>query len=115
MSLYNHVADKDDLLVGMVESVVGEIPEPSAGRDWRASLRATILAARTTLLRHPGRRGVIESRPRTWPRYAAPLRYGHRHPPRGRLLARPSTHHALHLLGSRVLGFSQDLYDDSGT
>ena len=25
------------------------------------------------------------------------------------------THHAMHVLGSRVLGFNQDLFDDSGT
>ena len=39
MSLYNHVANKDDLLDGMIEIVFGEIDAPSPGGDWKAELR----------------------------------------------------------------------------
>src|SRR5918992_298869 len=53
MSLYNHVRDKEDLLDGIVDVVVGEIELVALGADWRSSLRETILAARRTMLRHP--------------------------------------------------------------
>ncbi|MGZ6673728.1 MAG: TetR/AcrR family transcriptional regulator, partial [Solirubrobacteraceae bacterium] len=35
MSLYNHVANKDDLLDGMIDIVFGEIEAPLAGGDWK--------------------------------------------------------------------------------
>src|SRR6188768_3381858 len=52
MSLYTHVRDKDDLLGGMADFVVGEVPRlDEPGPDWKFSLRATILGAREALLR----------------------------------------------------------------
>ena len=39
MSLYRHVANKEDLLDGLVDLVFAEI-EPPARRDWRAAMRA---------------------------------------------------------------------------
>ena len=33
MSLYNHVANKDEILDGIVDTVVGEIELPSDGAD----------------------------------------------------------------------------------
>jgi AcrR family transcriptional regulator len=113
MSIYTHVRDKDDLLIGMADSVIEEIPSRRQPADWRAALRATILGARTTVLRHPWAPRIIETRPEPGPAalrhfdtVIGILRDG------GFSLA--MTHHALHLLGSRVLGFTQDLYDDSG-
>src|SRR4051794_40712215 len=53
MSLYNHVADKDDLLTGMVDLVVGEIALPSPGAEWKSAIRAWASGARSMLLRHP--------------------------------------------------------------
>ena len=38
MSLYNHVADKDDLLDAMVDLVVGEIELPGMEADWYQTL-----------------------------------------------------------------------------
>ena len=35
MSLYNHVANKDDLLDGMIDIVFGEIEPPPADGDWK--------------------------------------------------------------------------------
>jgi AcrR family transcriptional regulator len=113
MSLYNHVRDKDDLLDGMVDAVIGEI-EPSIGdSDWRSSLRGTILGARGTLLRHPWAPRLIESR-----RDASPAAMRYYDAVLG-ILRRGGfsieiSHHALHVLGSRALGFSQDLFVDSG-
>ena len=37
MSLYTHVRGKDDLLDGMVDAVVGEIPIDVEGPDWRTT------------------------------------------------------------------------------
>ncbi len=112
MSLYNHVRDKGDLLDGVVDVVVGEIEPVAGGPDWRSSLRATILAARRTMLLHPWAARVIESR-------ADPSPSTLRHMEhvmeivRGGGFSLELAHHALHVLGSRVLGFSQDLFDDS--
>lgn len=54
MSLYNHVANKDELLDGMVDRVASEIEAPSSpSGDWRHALRETALSAHRTLLRHP--------------------------------------------------------------
>ncbi len=113
MSIYNHVRDKDDLLDGMVDVVVGEIgPLPSPGRGWKAATRATILSARATMLRHPWAARIIESRSAPSPstlRYmdelVGMLRTGG--------FSLDLTHHALHVLGSRIFGFNQDLFDDS--
>jgi AcrR family transcriptional regulator len=112
MSLYNHVRDKDDLLDGMVDAVVAEIESAEVATDWKSALRETILKARRTLLRHPWAARVIESR-------ADPSPATLRHMERVMEIIRSGgfqldlAHHALHVLGSRVLGFSQDLFDDS--
>lgn len=61
MSLYNHVAGKDEILDGMVDLVVSEIGRPT-GSDWKVALRDRALRAREVLLRHPWAPAVIESR-----------------------------------------------------
>jgi AcrR family transcriptional regulator len=113
MSLYNHVRDKDDLLDGVVDAVVGEVEPSIDGDRWETSLRATILRARATLRRHPWAPGVIASRrepsPSTMRYYDAVLGILRR----GGFSIELS-HHVLHVLGSRALGFSQDLFVDSG-
>jgi AcrR family transcriptional regulator len=53
MSLYTHVRNKDDLLDGMVDAVIGKIPMSADGLGWKASLRQTVLAAQRR--RWPGR------------------------------------------------------------
>ncbi|NNC93841.1 MAG: TetR/AcrR family transcriptional regulator [Acidimicrobiia bacterium] len=62
MSLYNHVANKDEILDGIVDVIVGEIEVPPAGSDWRAAARRRVLSARETLARHPWATGLMESR-----------------------------------------------------
>jgi AcrR family transcriptional regulator len=63
MSLYNHVAGKDDLLDGLVDIVFSEIevPEPGEG-DWRRAMRDRALSVRETLNRHRWAVGLMESR-----------------------------------------------------
>ena len=62
MSLYHHVADKEEILDGMVDVVFGEIELPSGGTGWRAALRARASSTRAALSRHPWALGLMESR-----------------------------------------------------
>lgn len=62
MSLYNHVANKDDVLDGMVDAVFGEIELPATGTGWRSAMRARAVSAREVLSRHPWAIGLMESR-----------------------------------------------------
>ena len=63
MSLYNHVANKSQLLDGMVDLVFSEIDTPTeADRDWRSAMRRRAISAREVLSRHPWAIGLMESR-----------------------------------------------------
>ena len=62
MSLYNHVANKHDLLDGMIDLVFSEIEAPAAGGDWKAELRKRAVSTREALLRHPWAVGEMEGR-----------------------------------------------------
>ena len=62
MSLYNHVAGKDDLLDGMIDIVFGEIEPPSADGDWKAALRDRAISTRDALARHRWAIGLMEGR-----------------------------------------------------
>ena len=67
MSLYNHVANKKDVLSGMVDLVVAEIMLPVIGSDWRAAMRARAVSAHGVLLKHPWAALLIVSRINTGP------------------------------------------------
>jgi len=62
MSLYTHVRNKDDLLDGMVDAVISEIPIRADGANWKTSLRQTVLAARSVVLHHPWAPRTVETR-----------------------------------------------------
>jgi AcrR family transcriptional regulator len=62
MALYKHVANKDELLDGMVDIVFGEIELPSAQLDWRSAMRGRALSTREALGRHGWAIGMMESR-----------------------------------------------------
>jgi len=62
MALYKHVANKDELLDGMVDIVFGGMDSPAAGEDWRLALRRRALSAREALKRHSWAIGLMESR-----------------------------------------------------
>ena len=53
MSLYNHVANKDDMLDGIVDRVVSEIEVPDLKADWKSAMRQRAISAHQVLLRHP--------------------------------------------------------------
>jgi AcrR family transcriptional regulator len=62
MSLYNHVANKSELLDGMVDVVFGEIDLPGGESDWRSAMRQRAISARRVLSRHRWAIGLMESR-----------------------------------------------------
>lgn len=53
MALYKHVANKDDLLEGIVDLVLSEVELPSPGEPWKEELRRGALSTFEVLLRHP--------------------------------------------------------------
>ena len=112
MALYKHVANKEQLLDGMIDVVVGEIDPPVSGADWRSAVRQRILSARRALLRHPWASQVLESRSNP-----TPVLLDYMNSMIGIFLASGFsvnlTHHLMHAIGSRLLGFTQELFDDS--
>ena len=62
MSLYHHVANKDDILDGIVDVVFGEIELPTGDAGWEAAMRRRSVSAREALRRHPWATGLMESR-----------------------------------------------------
>ncbi|MGB7448153.1 MAG: TetR/AcrR family transcriptional regulator [Ornithinimicrobium sp.] len=62
MSLYHHVANKEALLDGMVDTVFAEFHAPEPGAAWRSELRERSLTARDALKRHPWAVGLMDSR-----------------------------------------------------
>ncbi len=53
MTLYYYVANKDDLLEGMVDLVASQIEVPSGGADWKTATRQRAISAHDVLVRHP--------------------------------------------------------------
>jgi len=133
MSLYYHLPNKEAILDGIVDLVFREVEEsagafddgggsnesgapsetPDVDATWKASLRARILAARRVMLRHPWVPALLESRSglglaqaRYVDTVVGTLRSGG--------LPYDLIHHAMHALGSRMFGFSQELGDDAG-
>jgi len=105
MSVYHHVANKDEILDGIVDIVFGEIDLPSGDGDWRAQMRRAATSARRVLRAHPWAIGLLESRTAPGP---ATLRH---HDAiigllRGAGFSVEMTAHAYALLDSYVYGFA---------
>ena|ERR1700693_5035567 len=64
MSLYNHVANKDDILAGIVDIVFSEIELPPRGTDWKTAMRQRAISTRQALSHHRWAVGLMESRMR---------------------------------------------------
>ncbi|MGW5718321.1 TetR/AcrR family transcriptional regulator C-terminal domain-containing protein [Amycolatopsis sp. NPDC003865] len=114
MSLYYHVAKKEDLLDGIVDVVAQEINEAVAGLepgpDWRRTARRRILTAREVFLRHRWAPALFETRSsaslavlKYYDALVGVMREGG--------FTHDRIHHALHALGSRALGFSHEVFD----
>ncbi len=109
MSLYHHVASKDDVVEGMADLLVSEIPLPPPGTDWKAALRARAMSARAHLSGHPWAFRLIWNT-----RGLSPSTMDHHQAVIGDLIAgglsNQLTHTAMHVLGSRTFGFADDLF-----
>jgi AcrR family transcriptional regulator len=108
MSLYNHVANKSDLVDGIVDLVLGEIELPSSTEQWELAIRRAAISAYEALLRHPWACSLVMS-PTTFRISGSPrVRYMEW------LLTRlreagfspDLTYHAYHALDSHILGFT---------
>jgi AcrR family transcriptional regulator len=105
MSLYNHVASKDDLLDGMIDLVFAEIGPPPADVGWKAAMHRRATCARAVLRRHTWATPLMESRTHPGP---ATLRH---HDAVIASLRRsgfsiPMAAHAYSLLDSYIYGFA---------
>ena len=67
MSLYNHVANKDDILDGIVDMVASEIEAPVIDGDWKMAMRQRAISAHEVLVRHPWATMLIVSRANVGP------------------------------------------------
>src|SRR5258708_28449955 len=67
MSVYNHVANKDDILDGIVDLVFGEIELPPDRAEWKPAMRKRAISAHEALLRHPWAASLLQSRTKAGP------------------------------------------------
>jgi len=105
MSLYNHVANKSDLLDGMIDIVFGEIGLPAGDTGWKTAMRQRAISAREVLGRHRWAIGLMESR-----RSPGPATLRHHDAVLGCLrragFSVEMTAHAYSLLDSYIYGFA---------
>lgn len=103
MTLYYYVANKEEILHGIVDLVVSEFELP-AGPDWKAGLRRTAISAHAVLMRHPWAASLMlsgnpgEARLRYMESLLGCLRRGG--------FSAEMTHHAYHALESHISGFT---------
>ena len=62
MSLYNHIANKEDLLDGMIDTVFSEIELLAHEDSWKTAMRQRAISIRAAMTRHPWAIGLMESR-----------------------------------------------------
>jgi AcrR family transcriptional regulator len=105
MSLYNHVANKDDIEDGIVEIVLGEIEEPPGDTDWKAALRRTAISSHEVFVRHRWACSLMMRRPRASPTRMSWMEAVLRTLRQAGFSA-DMTHHAYHALDSHITGFT---------
>jgi len=105
MSVYHHVANKEEILDGIVDLVFGEIELPSPDGDWRSEMRRRASSARRVLRRHPWAITLLQARTTPGP---ATLRHHNAiiSSLRGAGFSVVMTAHAYALLDSYVFGFA---------
>lgn len=105
MSLYNHVANKEDLLVGMVDLVMQEVAPPDHSLAPKEAIRASALSAHAALQRHPWMASLVMN-----PQYASEARFawmdGILQCLRQAGCSVELTHHVYHALDSHIVGFA---------
>jgi len=112
MSLYNHVANKADVLDGILDLVLAESQPPAPGADWAASVRASAVSVHDALRRHPWSCSLLMS-----PKHARPERVRYMDQLLGTLreagFSAEATYTAYHVLDAHIFGFS--LWETSHT
>jgi AcrR family transcriptional regulator len=105
MSVYYYVADKSEILDGIVDEVFAEIDLPPGDGDWRSEIRRRARSARQVLSRHPWAIALLESR-----KTPGPATLKHHDAMIGTLrnagFSVEMTAHAYALLDSYVYGFA---------
>jgi AcrR family transcriptional regulator len=105
MSLYNHVAGKDDVLDGMLDLVLAESDPPSPTGDWDAAIRASAVSVHDALRRHPWSTTLLLT-----PEHTRPARTQYMELLLKRLreagFSAETTFHAYHVLDGYIFGFS---------
>jgi AcrR family transcriptional regulator len=105
MSLYNHVANKDEILDGIMDLVVDEIDHPSDAADWRTAVRRNAISTRDVLVRHRWAAKLWMARQGDG---AARLRHGDwiLRTLREAGLSKDAIYHVFHVLEAYVLGYA---------
>src|SRR5215218_2947938 len=105
MSLYNHVANKDDVLDGILDLVLAESEPPSPAGDWHTAVRASAISVHDALRRHPWSCTLLMS-----PGRVRPARLRYMDSLLGRLreagFSAETTYSAYHVLDGHIFGFS---------
>jgi AcrR family transcriptional regulator len=105
MSLYNHVANKDDILEGMLDIITGEIEVPAEGTDWKEALRRSAISAYETFVRHQWACSLMHATPRISDARMLWME-GVLRTLREAGFSADLTHHAYHALDSHITGFT---------
>jgi AcrR family transcriptional regulator len=105
MSLYNHVANKHDLLDGILDLVLAESETPAATGPWDRAIRGSAISVHEALRRHPWACNLIMA-----PAHIRPARLRYMESLLARLreagFSAETTYHAYHVLDAHIFGFS---------
>jgi len=108
MALYKHVANREQLIGGMLDRLVLRIDEPVSGLPWQDALRARIRSARAVMNAHPWAQTAIETRATASPTVLAYMDSLMAIMFEGGLSA-DLVHHAMHALSTRMWGITRDV------
>jgi AcrR family transcriptional regulator len=105
MTLYYHVANKDDILNGIVDIVVGEFDLPTRGGEWKPEIRKTAISAHEVLVLRPWAASLVLTAAGVSP---ARLRYMDSILGcfRDAGFSAEMTDHAYHAIESHIMGFT---------
>ncbi len=108
MSLYHHVANKAEVVAGIVDRVVGEFELPSDERNWETAVRTCAVSAHEALLRHPWACNPVMTPTGSIATHTARMRYmewllGQL---RGAGFSGDLTYKGYHALDSHIFGFT---------
>jgi AcrR family transcriptional regulator len=105
MSLYRHVANKDDVLDGVLDLVLAEIESPATEGEWDAAIRRSAISVNDALAQHRWATELLTS-----PMRLGPTRLAYMNALLGRLreagFSADTTYTAYHVLDAHIFGFA---------